>query len=168
MARRLLSSTAMRPRSGAGIPGSFVSDAEDIALVLRARQVRRNLERLRLALIVLVGVGFFGLLGFAILAPSCTLMFKCRSMQSEAKGNLKAFFVAQEVFHADHDRYGERAEDVGFAPRVGAKQRYRYALTDVTDGGFTAWAFGIADDVEGDVWRITDENDLENLKSVCQ
>lgn len=167
MARRLHYTTAMIPRSGAGIPGSFVSEAEDIALVLRARQVRRNLERLRRALGLLVGVGFLGLLGLA-LYPLNPVRFGCRSMQSEAKSNLKAFFVAQEAFHAEHDRYGERAADVDFAPRVGAKQRYRYVLTDVTKDGFTAWAFGIADDVDGDVWRINHENNLENVGSVCR
>jgi hypothetical protein len=151
-----------------------VSDASDIAVVLRARQVRRNLARLRLALILLVGVGFFGLLGLAMCAPVFTPTFGCRGMQSEAKSNLKAMYVMQESFFAEHGRYAERAVDVGFVPRGigfvprGRRLRYRYALTDVTEGGFTAWAFGIAGDVDGDVWRITDENDLENLTSVCR
>jgi hypothetical protein len=158
----------MRPRSGAGIPGSFVSEAEDIALVLRARQVRANLVWLVRVMGLVVGVGFCVLVGAALLTPCCMLKFTCRSMQSEAKGNLKAWYVMQHSFFAEHDRFGERAVDVGFAPRVGAKQRYRYVLTDVTGGGFTAWAFGIADDVEGDVWRITDENDLENVWSACR
>ena len=161
------SSTPMRPRSSAAIPGSFVSDASDVAVVLRARQVRRNLERLRLALILLVGVGFLGLLGLAMCAPVFTPTLGCRGMQSEAKSNLKAMYVMQESFFAEHGRYAERAVDVGFVPR-GRRLRYRYALTDVTEGGFTAWAFGIAGDVDGDVWRITDENDLENLTSVCR
>ena len=152
---------------GAALPRSFVSDAEDIAVVRRARQVRRNLERLQLALILLVGVGFFGLLGIAKCAPH-PVRFGCRGMQSEAKSNLKAFFVAQEAFHAEHDRYGERAADVDFAPRVGAKQRYRYVLTDVTKDGFTAWAFGVADEVDGDVWRINHENNLENVGNACR
>lgn len=157
----------MRPRSGAGIPRSFVSEAEDIAVVLRARQVRQNLTRLRRAVELVIVVGVVGVVAFAMLSPGM-VKFKCRSMQSEAKGNLKAFLVMQQSFFAEHDRYGERADDVDFVPRVSSKQRYRYALTDVTDGGFTAWAFGIADDVEGDVWRITDENDLENVRSVCR
>jgi hypothetical protein len=152
---------------GAALPRSLVSDAEDIAVVRRARQVQRNLERLQLALILLVGVGFFGLLGIAKCAPH-PVRFGCRGMQSEAKSHLKAFFVQQEGFHADHERYGERAADVGFAPRVGAKQRYRYVLTDVTKDGFTAWAFGIADEVDGDVWRINHENNLENVGNACR
>jgi hypothetical protein len=158
----------MRPRSSAAIPGSFVSDADDIAVVLRARQVRRSLARLRLALILLVGVGFCGLLGLGMCAHRvCPPTPGCRGMQREAKSNLKAMYVMQESFRAEHDRYAERAVDVGFVPR-GGRLRYRYALTDVTEGGFTAWAFGIADDVKGDVWRITDENDLENLTRVCR
>jgi len=152
---------------GAALPRSFVSDAEDIAVVRRARQVRRNLERLQLALILLVGVGFFGLLGLALYPPN-PVRFGCRGMQSAAKDNLKAFFVAQEAFHAEHDRYGERAADVDFAPRVGAKPRYRYVLTDVTKDGFTAWAFGVADEVDGDVWRINHENNLENVGNACR
>jgi hypothetical protein len=152
---------------GAALPRSLVSDAEDIAVVLRARQVRRNLKRLQLALILLVGVGFFSLLGLAMCAPH-PVRFNCRSQQSEAKRNLNAFFVQQEGFHADHERYGERAADVGFAPRSGAKQRYRYVLTDVTKDGFTAWAFGIADDVDGDVWRINHEKNLENVGNACR
>jgi hypothetical protein len=152
---------------GAALPRSLVSDAEDIAVVRRARQVQRNLERLQLALILLVGVGFFSLLGLAMCAPH-PVRLGCRHKQSEAKSNLKAFFVQQEGFHADHERYGERAADVGFAPRSGAKQRYRYVLTDVTKDGFTAWAFGIADEVDGDVWRINHEKNLENVGNACR
>lgn len=158
----------MRYPTGAALPRSFVSDAEDIAVVLRARQVRRNLARLRLALLLLVGVGLFTLLGLSISAHVRRPTFGCRGMQSEAKSTLKAMYVQQESFRVDYNRYGAAPVDVGFAPKVGAKQRYRYALTDVTNASFTAWAFGVADDVLGDVWRITEAYDLQNVTSACQ
>jgi hypothetical protein len=155
----------MEHAPGAALPRSFVSDAEDIAVVLRARQVHENLRRLRRALGLVVAVGFIGLV-VIVMRSSGLVKFQCRSMQSEAKGNLKSFFVAQEAFRAEYDRYGERAVEINFEPKF--QKRYRYALTDVTKNGFTVWAFGIADDVTGDVWRINENNELVNLRSTCR
>lgn len=152
----------MEHAPGAALPRSFVSDAEDVAVVLRARQVREELRRLRRALGLVVGVCFIGLVVIVMTSPG----LPCRGQQSEAKGNLKSFFVAQEAFRAEHDRYGERAVDIDFAPKF--QKRYRYALTDVTKDAFTVWAFGVAGDVTGDVWRINQNNDVENLQSTCR
>lgn len=45
---------------------------------------------------------------------------------SEAATNLKAAFVAEKVFFAEHDRYSPFIEEVGFVPAAG--NRYLYAL----------------------------------------
>jgi Tfp pilus assembly protein PilE len=155
----------MRPPSGAAIPRSFVSEAEDVAVVLRARQVRANVARLWRVLGLTVGVGVLGVLGLGMCTP-CFVSFRCRSMQSEAKGTLKAFAIAQESFLAEHDRYGDVVE-VPFA-RGHRKQRYRYVLTDLGPRSYTAWAFGVADDVTGDVWKLEAGDFAGPLVSVCQ
>ena len=153
--------------SPGALPRSFDSGAEDVVVVLQARQLRRVLRRVCTVLCALCGVCVLAFLGWALFGPACFTKFGCRSMQSEAKGNLKVLYVAQESFRGEHERYGERAVDVGFVPR-GNRLRYRYALTDVTADGFTAWAFGVDDDVKGDVWRITETLTLENVRNVCR
>lgn len=155
----------MRPPSGAAIPGSFVNEAEDVAVVLRARQVRENVARLQRVLGLIVGVGVLGVLGLGMCAP-CFMTFRCRSMQSEAKGSLKAFAIAQESFLAERDRYGDVGE-VPFNARH-RKTRYRYVLTDLGPRSYTAWAFGVADDVQGDVWMVEAGDFARPLVSVCR
>src|SRR5256885_13684030 len=60
--------------------------------------------------------------------------FQCRSKQSEAKGNMKAMYVAEESYRSEFDTYlscpsancsGTGTNDIGFAPK-GAKIRYSY------------------------------------------
>ncbi|MDP2340877.1 MAG: hypothetical protein Q8O67_07970 [Deltaproteobacteria bacterium] len=153
---------------------SAVVDAADVALVIEARQLRRRWKLVRRVLrslfIVLFIVGCFA--AFAI--PSMSSFPPCRSRQSEAKGNLKALYVSQESYRAEFDVYEPSDfSRIGFAPR-GSKLRYTYALTDVVNpvgdpatAGFVGWAFSTDPEHAGDVWRISEKNDLEVVVNRC-
>jgi hypothetical protein len=124
--------------------------------------------------------------------------YRCRYKQSEAKGNLKALYVAEESYKSEHGIYGSM-EAVGFSPK-GNPLRYRYSV-DVHTGaggiGFTAIAMGSDVDgsateaakqllgdvirvvllsppigappsISGDTWRIDQNNKIENTKNACE
>lgn len=91
--------------------------------------------------------------------------FQCRSKQSEAKGNLKALFVAEESFRAENNKYSGDLAALQFSPR-GAKVRYEYSIVGYDDVKFTAEARGTGE-MTGDLWRITNNNDLLNVDSAC-
>jgi hypothetical protein len=90
--------------------------------------------------------------------------FACRSKQSEAKGNLKALYVAQEVHRAEFDTY-TTLDRLEWQPR-GATIRYRYELVSADGKQFKARAIGL-DEMAGDEWTISQDNDLVNTKSLC-
>lgn len=110
----------------------------------------------------------------AIFAPGF-YPHRCRSQQSEAKGNLKALYVAEESYRAEFDVYSLDTSVIGFVAK-GAKVRYRYVVTDVTDVDadpanprhtFRAWAFRV-DGERDDLWTISEQNDLTNLVNGCE
>lgn len=145
---------------------SVVVDAADVAVVIEARQLRQRLYSLRRVLRALLIFGFFGGCLTAIYLPSLP-GGTCRSRQSEAKGNLKALYVAEESYRAEFDNYVDDSfERIGFRPLISGSRpaRYRYIVTDVTDvtdgprASFVAWAFATAPDHDGDVWRIDNNN----------
>jgi type II secretory pathway pseudopilin PulG len=160
--------------SGAPMGTGSLADAEDIVLVLEARAVRRRLRLLARVLKGLVVLGLFGACAGIALLPG-QVRFQCRSKQSEAKGNLKALYVALESYRAEHDVYSDDFTALGFTPR-GSKTRYRYVVTDVVtpaagrEPGFVAWA--IADDADpahaGDAWCIDNTNTITNLHNICE
>jgi hypothetical protein len=156
---------------------AVVVDAADVALVIEARQLRRRWHLMRRVLRSLFILLFFGGCLAAIAIPSMSSFPPCRSRQSEAKGNLKAIYVAEESYRAEYDVYDVDFKRMGFLPR-GNKLRYTYALTDVVNGavvegrptgeyGFVAWAFAIDPDHDNDVWRINERNDLESVVNRC-
>lgn len=102
---------------------------------------------------------------FAIAAPGFQ-RFPCRSKQSEARGNLKALYVATESYRAENDRYTSEVGALGFVPK-GNRVRYDYFLR-VDDTGFEGVAVGRTSDVHGDVWRITEQNTLEHVLEGCR
>ena len=160
--------------SGAPMGTGSLADAEGMVLVLQARAMRRRLRLLARVLKGLLLVGLFGACaGLAVLPGQ--VKFHCRSKQSEAKGNLKALYVALESHLAEHDVYSDDFVALDFAPK-GAKTRYRYVVTDVAApapgraAAFVAWA--IADDSDpahaGDAWRIDDTRTLTNVHNICE
>lgn len=139
----------------------------ELDLVLRAEEVRR---RARLAVQMFVA-GVFTLFMASVFAP-CFMPDRCRSQQSEAKGNLKALYVAQESYRAEFDAYNLDTGAIGFEPK-GAKVRYRYVVTDIDEAAapdrqhFRAWAFRI-DGERDDLWTIDDEKNLQNVVNGCE
>jgi hypothetical protein len=91
--------------------------------------------------------------------------FQCRSKQSEAKGNLKALYVAQESFRAEKNKYATSIKELDFKPR-GEKIRYEYALVESNATTFVAEGRGTGD-MTGDVWRINEKNELINTQQKC-
>lgn len=100
----------------------------------------------------------------------------CRLAQSQAKGNLRAIHLSEQSYRGEYDGYSADLEKLGFSPS-GVRQRYRYAVTDVTDrmGGdvhFVAWAVRTAADADDadfadDVWRINETGALDVLIDGC-
>jgi type IV pilus assembly protein PilA len=125
---------------------------------------------------LMIVVAIIGILA-AIAIPNF-VKFQCRSKQSEAKGNLKAMYVAEESYRGEFDTYlacntGQcnvtGTNDFGFIPK-GGKIRYDYSATNGTttftgdasaDANFTA-------ELNGDHWSISEANDVKNLKNGCE
>src|SRR5437868_3673310 len=124
---------------------------------------------------LMIVVAIIGILA-AIAIPNF-VKFQCRSKQSEAKGNLKALFVAEESYRAEFDVYpgcqgavcnGNAANPIGFTPK-GTKVRYSYD----TPGGtstFIATASVITafkGELSDDLWTINEQNSLANTANGC-
>jgi type IV pilus assembly protein PilA len=126
----------------------------------------------------MVVVAIIGILA-AIAVPNF-VKFQCRSKQSEARGNLKAMYVAQESYKAEYDSYGDvpavngqlaaqaAVNDVGFVPK-GNRLRYVYAAADNgqtgTPAAFDGSAIGSTIDtgeMANDLWTVTELNDVCN------
>lgn len=117
------------------------------------------------------GIGAIAV-GTALSASACCCCFdavsnftryQCRAKQSEAKGNLKALFVAEESYRAEKNTYGT-LDEVGFRPS-GEKLRYDYVLVSHDAEHFVAEARG-KDEMNGDLWRVDEHGQPENLATV--
>ena len=122
---------------------------------------------------LMIVVAIIGILA-AIAIPNF-VKFQCRSKQSEAKGNLKALYVAEESYRAEADTYVScdaancginSTNAMGFSPK-GSKIRYSYAVAS-TAKNFTGTAIATsADFEESDKWTIDDDNVISNLLNSC-
>jgi hypothetical protein len=92
--------------------------------------------------------------------------YACRSMQSEAKTQLKSLYVALESYRAEYDVYIKDFKKLGWQPR-GATVRYRYEIVSAARSKFLARATGVADEVKGDVWELDQDLNLVNVKKSC-
>ncbi len=145
--------------TAAAVSPGDVQAVADAAVVDDARRALRGLGR---ALQILVGLFLFAL--FTSLIIPGFIPFQCRSVQSEAKGNLKALYIAEESFRAEHNTYGD-VEMVAFEPR-GSKLRYRYVITSAQQNAFEAFAFRM-DGKSDDVWHIDERNEIKNVLNGC-
>ena len=128
---------------------------------------------------LMVVVAIIGILA-AIAVPNF-VKFQCRSKQSEARGNLKAMYVAQESYKAEFDSYGTvgaidgqaaaqtATNQIGFVPK-GNRLRYIYSATSNAPTTGTAAQFdgtatgGTTDtnEMTGDLWTVSELNDVCN------
>jgi type IV pilus assembly protein PilA len=122
---------------------------------------------------LMIVVAIIGILA-AIAIPNF-VKFQCRSKQSEAKGNLRSLYVAQEGYAAEYESYvaisaisagGNGSNGIGWRLK-GAKVRYTYTVS-ATATTFTGIASGNTDSVVGDIWQMTQANDLTNIKNACR
>ncbi len=81
---------------------------------------------------LMIVVAIIGILA-AIAVPNF-MKFQARAKQSEAKGALRAYFMSQSDYFAEHDGYTENLGSLGFAPERGNRYAYRASLTP------TVWA----------------------------
>lgn len=102
---------------------------------------------------------------YAAIAIPNFIMYQCRSKQSEAKGNLKALFVAEELYRSEKEGYSQDFAALGFTP-MGQTSRYDFVVVQASREGFRAEARGKGD-MAGDLWAITNANDLQNVKDKC-
>lgn len=112
---------------------------------------------------LMIVVAIIGILA-AIAIPNF-VKFQCRSKQSEAKGNLKAIYVAQEAYRGEYDTYWGVLSSIGFVPK-GGKIRYIYSTTDGAST-FTATAAANTAELSSDNWTIDQDNTLTNNTNGC-
>jgi type IV pilus assembly protein PilA len=127
---------------------------------------------------LMVVVAIIGILA-AIAVPNF-VKFQCRSKQSEARGNLKAMYVAEESYKAEFDSYGTVAaidgqaasqtatNQIGFVPK-GNRLRYIYSAISNGQTGTQAQFDGTAtggsvdtNEMTGDLWTVSELNDVCN------
>ena len=113
---------------------------------------------------LMIVVAIIGILA-AIAIPNF-VKFQCRSKQSEAKGNLKALYVANEAYRGEYDSYLTNQTAIGFVPK-GTKIRYNYSISAAAATTFAATAAANTTDLNSDQWRITEANDLTNSTNGC-
>ncbi len=113
---------------------------------------------------LMIVVAIIGILA-AIAIPNF-VKFQCRSKQSEAKGNLKALYVANEAYRGEYDTYLTNTTAIGFIPK-GAKMRYSYGVSAVSATTFAAAAAANTADLSSDAWSITEANNLANSTNGC-
>lgn len=139
-------------------------------VIERARRIRaRDAALLRGMKAVVKGALLLAIpaLLLVIFTPVCTLRWECRGRQSEAKGNLKALYVAEEAYRAEHDHYTADRTSLGFEAK-GARLRYHYVVSLHPDGKhFRAAAIGAVSPMVGDMWVIDEANAIEHLVNVC-
>lgn len=95
-----------------------------------------------------------------------TKRYVCRVKQSEAKSGLKALYVAERSWQAEHDTYSKNLHDIGTDDAALEAKRYGYAVLQADKDHFRARATG-KDDMEGDVWEIDEGGEPKNTASVC-
>ena len=100
----------------------------------------------------------------AIAVPSF-VKYQCKSKQSEAKTNLRALAVQQAQFLAVRGEYSGDPAAIHFR-QTGT--RYQYAIVSADKTSFVAEAKGYAAELSGDIWRITNNNDLVNVTDRCR
>lgn len=123
----------------------------------------RTISIVALAANVVVIVPMMGMMA-AIAIPNF-VKFQCRSKQSEAKGNLKALYFGEESHRATNQTYSSDPAALGFLP-TGVKVRYQYVIVDASKDAFHAEARGTGD-MAGDLWTISNRNDLQNVTNKC-
>ena len=125
---------------------------------------------------LMIVVAIIGILA-AIAIPNF-IKFQCRSKQSEAKGNVKAIYTAEESYRAEQDKYINcttaecgvgGTSPIGFNPK-GNKVRYHYDVTTASSVVFLSNAIvnrTFTGELNSDKWSIDQANTTINLINGC-
>jgi type IV pilus assembly protein PilA len=132
--------------------------------------LRRHARAFTLIELMIV-VAIVGIL--AAVAVQDFLTMQCRAKQAEARPNLRAILTLQEQFRAEHDQYGCvndascPPEDVlEFTPK--GKTRYAYFAAPTGPQAFYGEAAGVSAPLTGDLWTISEADDVQNVANACQ
>ena len=113
---------------------------------------------------LMIVVAIIGILA-AIAIPNF-VKFQCRSKQSEAKGNLKSIYVAEEAYRADQSTYSTNQLSIGFVTK--GTPRYTYNINAANTTSFQATAGGsTGTDMASEVWSLNQENAIVNTANMC-
>ena len=138
---------------------------------------RKSTSRAFTLIELMIVVAIIGIL--ASIAIPNFVKFQCRSKQTEAKGNLKSLYVAEEAYRGEFDTYLvctttncglNGTSDLGFAPK-GAKIRYAYSAGVVATNTFSASATVLAafvGELSVDQWTVTQANNVTNATNGCK
>lgn len=163
------------PATPASVGTDQSVDVDVIARAERIRAIDRKVGRVAWRLFKWASVFLLVIVPFAtiVLVPHGFMRFPCRSKQSEAKGNLKALYVAEESYRAEFGSYITDPRALGWTPK-GARIRYEYLVKvsgseapNDTPPQFEAYAVGVDEEVSGDVWRIDHDNTFGNVMNGC-
>lgn len=102
---------------------------------------------------------------YAAIAIPNFIKYQCRAKQSEARANLRALAVAEEMFKAERGTYAPDLAALGFKPQ-GDRLRYDYVVVAATADEFRAEARG-KEDMAGDTWVITRGGDPQAAQDRC-
>jgi type IV pilus assembly protein PilA len=80
---------------------------------------------------LMIVVAIIGILA-AIAIPNF-IKFQARAKQSEAKSNLKAFFVAEKSYYQEKDGFNDDMLQIGFAPERGNRYTYVFDQAGAAD-----------------------------------
>jgi type IV pilus assembly protein PilE len=93
-----------------------------------------------------------------------------RAKATEAKLMLKEVYNLEKAYYLENDAYAPTLEALGFEQdklkTEGGKARYKIALNEVTEAGFTATATAVIDfDKDGtfNIWSIDEQDNLKQV-----
>jgi type IV pilus assembly protein PilE len=119
---------------------------------------------------LMIVVAIIGLLA-ATAIPTFAIA-TCKTRQVEAKTGLKSMLIAQDAYQAEFDAYQAGDEPtlqalIGWELKGQTKRLYEFsALTTLGGDGFIGTASGISSQI-GDLWTITEQNDVINQNTIC-
>lgn len=87
--------------------------------------------------------------------------YRCGAAQSEARFVLRALHAAQEGFRLEHSRYASDLGELTFAP--GGESHYTIGIAAADADHYRAEASS-----GGDLWRVDEHGQPENINDACQ
>jgi hypothetical protein len=103
---------------------------------------------------------------FGVLSPGKLRQYKCKSLQSEAKSNLKESHERISKFISTEKRVPATYLDMAWEPKA-TPMRYEYEIRAYPNNGFSVEARATVPELNGDVWTIDENGTLTNNVNGC-